>query len=266
MSRQTKTNQSFMHPYPPAMRTAEYICEEIKKNVKSLAAKELISLISKYKMTPLGRALVMSSPLADTTFRTLEVEGRIRAYSKWASLVAGGKIWDHKDYIRVNIQEGQIWACDSTTRLKFMYDIWSNIHYGFVGKFVGFTEWELVNGAGAAQVWDNTLKPLWDNMKSKSARELAKSVLETSPRELAKSVREGATKYVANRFVDIGDADILGGFDDAEDTQAIKVGFSLFNKFGKTTFALTPQNIINEIQSFYYKGKPMHVGKCEYHR
>lgn len=67
-------------------------------------------------------------------------------------------------------------------------------------------------------------------------------------------------------FVDIGDADILGGFDDAEDTQAIKVGFSLYNKFGKAAFALTSQDIINEILSFYYNDKPIHVAKCEYHR
>lgn len=36
-----------------------------------------------------------------------------------------------------------------------MYDIWSNIHYGFVGRFVGFTEFELINGAGYAQICDN---------------------------------------------------------------------------------------------------------------
>lgn len=64
----------FAHPYPPVMNTANYICEEIKKNVKSSFANELIFLTSKYskiqtsqkqtldKMTPLGRALVLSGP------------------------------------------------------------------------------------------------------------------------------------------------------------------------------------------------------------
>lgn len=38
----------FDHPYPPVMDTANYICEEIKKNVKSSFADELIFLTSKY--------------------------------------------------------------------------------------------------------------------------------------------------------------------------------------------------------------------------
>ncbi|WP_449018615.1 polymorphic toxin type 44 domain-containing protein [Prevotella sp.] len=37
----------------------------------------------------------------------------------------------------------------------FFYDLWSNIHYGFIGKAVGFTEWELTAGAGAVQLKDN---------------------------------------------------------------------------------------------------------------
>lgn len=240
----------FAHPYPPVMDTANYICKEIKKNVKSSFADELIFLTSKYskiqasqkqaldKMTPSGRALVLSSPsyspLAGKVFD--KVDGRIKAYNKWKALVAGGMIWDHKPAI-LSMQHSQKWACDSTTELKFMYDIWSNIHYGFVGRFVGFTEFELINGAGYAQICENN-KSLW----------------------------KWTMTYVANRFVDIGDADILGGFDDAEDAQSIKVGFSLYNRFGEIPFALTPQDIINEILSFYYNDKPIHVIKCEYHR
>lgn len=134
------------------------------------------------------------------------------------------------------MQNSMEWACDSTTELKFMYDIWSNIHYGFVGRYVGFTEFELINGAGYAQLGDNN-----------------------------RSVGQWLEQYAKNRFVDFGDADILGGFDDAEDTQAIKIGFSLFNKFGCAPELLKPQDIINEIMVFYNNNKPLHVEKCEYH-
>lgn len=113
---------------------------------------------------------------------------------------------------------------------------WSNIHYGFVGRFVGFTEFELVNGAGYAQLGDNKRPTVqWIN------------------------------QYVKNRLVDFGDADILGGFDDAEDTQAIKIGFSLYNKFGQAPHVMKPCDIINEIMFFYHNNKPLHVEKCEYH-
>lgn len=70
----SKTLQSpFAHPYSSVMDIANYICEEIKKNVKSLFANELIFLMSKHykrqtnqkqapnKMMPLGRALVLSN-------------------------------------------------------------------------------------------------------------------------------------------------------------------------------------------------------------
>lgn len=248
-SRKTLGYSALAHPYPPVINTATYICDEIKTNVKSVFAKELISLISNYnrmqtiqkqaldKMTPLGKILIMSSPSYCPVANKVadKLSGRIKAYSKWKNLVSRGKIWDHKPMIlqRQNFLE---WACDSTTELKFMYDIWSNIHYGFVGRYVGFTEYELVNGAGYAQIGDNT-----------------------------RSTGQWLKQYARNRFVDFGDADILGGFDDAEDTQAIKIGFSLFNKFGRAPELMKPQDIINEIMFFYKNNKPLHIKKCEFH-
>lgn len=240
---------SHNHPYPPVMETATYICNEIKTNVKSVFAKELIYLLSHFdqaqnaqkqaldKMTPLGKVLIMSGPAYSPVVNKAadKISGRIKAYSKWKGLVAKDKIWDHKRMI-LQKQNSLKWACDNKTELKFMYDIWSNIHYGFVGRYVGFTEFELVNGAGFAQLGDNN-RPIGQWLK----------------------------QYVKNRLVDFGDADILGGFDDAEDTQAIKIGFSLFKKFGRAPELLKPQDIINEIMLFYHNHKPLHVEKCEFH-
>lgn len=244
------SHPAFEHPYPPVMNTARYICEEIKKNVKSSYVNELISLITHYnkaqrtqkqaldRMTPIGKALIISSSTYSPTASIIsdKIEGRIRAYSKWRNLVAKGKPWDHKQEIREKIQGQEDWACDNTTGLKFMYDIWSNIHYGFVGRYVGFTEFELINGAGMAQINDNS-RTTWQWIK----------------------------QYSRNRFITFGDADILGGLDDAEDTQAIKIGFSLFHKFGPMPNLLTSQDIINEILIFYRNHKPLNVEKCEYH-
>lgn len=247
--KQATGNSIPVHPYPSVWDTVNYICEEIKRNVKSPEVRELIFLLKHYnraqssqkqafkKLTPFGQAAVSalnpSSSLANAASDKLE--GRIQAYKKWKGLVAKGKIWDHKRKIK-EIQ-GNDWACDSTTQLKFMYDIWSNLHYGFIGRYVGFTEFELVNGAGFAQLGDNT-----------------------------KSVGEWTKQYISNRFVDFGDADILGGFDDAEDTQAIKVGFSLFNKFGAIPSVMTSRHIMDELYLFYRNNKPLHIEKCEYHQ
>ena len=35
---------------------------------------------------------------------------------------------------------------------NYYHDIWSNIHYGYVGTAAGFTESELLDGAGLKQI------------------------------------------------------------------------------------------------------------------
>lgn len=37
----------------------------------------------------------------------------------------------------------------------YFYDIWSNIHYGYVGVALGFSAAEMINGAGLAQALDD---------------------------------------------------------------------------------------------------------------
>ena len=247
--RQPKANGFLHHPYPPVINTASYICEEIKRNVNTIEAKELIHLLNHYnkaqtsqkqvlkKMTLWGRAAVSTFVPIYITANTVsdKISGRIQAYQKWKGLVAAKKRWDHKEKIKK--LKGSDWACDSNTQLKFMYDIWSNVHYGFVGRYVGFTACELINGAGFAQLGDNN-----------------------------RSFSTWTKQYISNRFVDFGDADIIGAFDDAEDTQAIKVGISLFNKFGSMPTALTPQLILDELYFFYRNNKPLHIKTCEYHK
>lgn len=94
----------------------------------------------------------------------------------------------------------------------FFYDLWSNIHYGFIGKAVGFTEWELTAGAGAVQLKDNN-----------------------------RSWGAWASQYLKNRIKELGDADFLAAFDDASDNEAIKIGFRLYDRYGGTPSFLTAQ-------------------------
>jgi hypothetical protein len=57
--------------------------------------------------------------------------------------------WDHKQPIRLNYG---MFSYDSMTKRLFFYDIWSNIHYGYVGLAAGFSENELTTGAKAANL------------------------------------------------------------------------------------------------------------------
>ena len=35
--------------------------------------------------------------------------------------------------------------------IDIFYDTWSNIHFGFIGTYVGYSQEKLLNGAGEAQ-------------------------------------------------------------------------------------------------------------------
>ena len=81
-----------------------------------------------------------------------------------------------------------------------------------------------------------------------------------------KSSSEWGQQYLKNRLVDIGDADILGAFDDAEDAQAVKVGYSLYEKYGHVPQTLKPRDILHELYIFLQNHKPLAIEKCKIRR
>jgi len=121
-----------------------------------------------------------------------EITGSAAAMALWYDKVAGGHVWDHKGRLKTNNR----WVADGA--LSYNFDMWSNIHYGFVGRAVGFSAWTLKSGAGAVQVTARTVPPgYWDR-----------------------------------RFNKIGDADVLSAFDDPADQAAIILGMDLFDGKG----------------------------------
>lgn len=44
---------------------------------------------------------------------------------------------------------------------QYYYDIWSNIHYGYVGAAAGFSESVLLDGAGLEQIGSDLLRQRW---------------------------------------------------------------------------------------------------------
>jgi hypothetical protein len=64
----------------------------------------------------------------------------------------GCGIWDHKPYIRGKWGVAQLidfTPLGKAEQVNFYYDIWSNIHYGYVGRAAAFTEKELLDWAAA---------------------------------------------------------------------------------------------------------------------
>jgi len=132
-------NSSSISAYPSVEVPAAFICDEIKRNVKSDSVRELRKL---------NGGMNSKRGIIDIT------QQKKKAYLKFAGFVNYGGDWDHKSDI-LELQDRQHWACDHRMKRKFRYDIWSNIHYGFIGRYAGFTEFELTSGAGVAQVMGN---------------------------------------------------------------------------------------------------------------
>lgn len=78
------------------------------------------------------------------------------AYGAWAWLVRENGDWDHKKDIRETFTPADPLAKEQHYHhyngFLYFYDIWSNIHYGYVGMACGFTESELLDGAGLEQI------------------------------------------------------------------------------------------------------------------
>ena len=98
--------------------------------------------------------------------------GRAVAYAVWTSQVMDAKIkeyagplapylanWDHKPIFsnkELSLEAGldpQAWIRAGDKRYRF--DTWSNVHYGYVGGATGFSESELIDGAGIEQMGTN---------------------------------------------------------------------------------------------------------------
>ncbi|MEO0443635.1 MAG: polymorphic toxin type 44 domain-containing protein [Pseudomonadota bacterium] len=112
----------------------------------------------------------------------------------WKSMVGNRRPWDHKPFIKKTYGE---WSRDSDTNTQFNFDIWSNIHYGYVGRSVGFSAWTLKAGAGYAQKMAGTNPP----------------------------------GYWMRRIDSLGDADFLAAFDDPKDQAAIVIGINLWDQY-----------------------------------
>jgi len=90
-----------------------------------------------------------------------QIPYRALAMLLWALKVGSKSEWDHKDTIKARFpsratgrhQSGHLYG-DYT----YSVEIWSNIHYGYVGMAAGFSESVLIKGAGVAHTWEELKK------------------------------------------------------------------------------------------------------------
>lgn len=86
---------------------------------------------------------------------------KLAAFMVWGNLVRQNGPWDHKPIIArlftpaVDSGEQHYHRYDDYV---YYYDVWSNVHYGYVGRACGFSESELLDGAGLEQIASDLLR------------------------------------------------------------------------------------------------------------
>jgi len=79
---------------------------------------------------------------AQAVHSVLSIRETMLARTAWASLVRTGGKWDHKPILEKKLElktPPDYWfPIRDDNEHEWSYDIWSNIHYGFVGRSIGF--------------------------------------------------------------------------------------------------------------------------------
>ncbi|MGB9873197.1 MAG: RHS repeat-associated core domain-containing protein, partial [Anaerolineae bacterium] len=140
----------------PAPGAIAYIHKEMVRNAQSGVAQTIAvaNALSRYG----GIDGVAAKMLAWSIWTSQVMDARIKDYVGPLAPLLGN--WDHKPILYPKdphqpspVPEIKKHRGYSTvgSRLYF-YDIWSNIHYGYVGRASGFSQPELTGGAGVEQI------------------------------------------------------------------------------------------------------------------
>jgi len=154
----------------------------------------------------------------------------------WTERVGQGRKWDHKVPL-AEMYNGVVYHKQGD--YDYFYDIWSNIHYGYVGRAGGLSESVLLDGAGAEQIVSDTLRKAGEVLqKPKEERKLP------GP----------------NRSADI---DGLRAWDDAPDRTSISIGIKLFRQHPNG--GITAKMVMSEVLAVAPEawGKGIREHKCK---
>ncbi|CAG7624851.1 RHS repeat protein [Actinacidiphila bryophytorum] len=113
-----------------------FIFGEMMRNVNSPVVKS-IRAVNSTTLDVFG--VPLGSPQSGWPFTTAG------AAATWAAMVRPGGPWDHKGVLQ-QIAGGKLWSQVPGKELEVFYDIWSNIHYGYVGRSAKFSRLELKYG------------------------------------------------------------------------------------------------------------------------
>jgi hypothetical protein len=150
---------------------AKYMASEMTRNPRSPVALRILALNTSGEkcasdMYQAAARSWQASP--DPTYCVSKsVVNQLQAMKLWYDQVRYDGPWDHKPEIkrrpefhsRTGSPEFHIFG-----NTAYNFDVWSNVHYGYVGLAVGFDRSLLLDGAGVAQLThDLKQTPPWPN-------------------------------------------------------------------------------------------------------
>lgn len=144
---------------------AEYMVAEMNRNPHSEQGKKMAEAnafdpVKEMKNWQAAPWYARLGPMPD--YFAMKNGMRAAAYYIWAERVGPGRPWDHKPILSARLRRQRIFRIgwQRYGNNDYFYDIWSNIHYGFVGVACGFSADELLGGAGLAQAASDITRDL----------------------------------------------------------------------------------------------------------
>lgn len=141
-------------------KLAGYIADEMNRNIQSPEVRKMKALNAYDPDAEFEKAPAYPRP-ERADFHMAAAMKKTQALAIWTERVGQDRPWDHKPKIRqlfggVRHKQGQY---------DYFYDIWSNIHYGYVGLAGGLSESFLFDGAGAEQIVSDSVRKVFDREK-----------------------------------------------------------------------------------------------------
>lgn len=143
---------------------AGYMAGEMNANAHGIEARKMKRLnedsaarcIEDFTKLPIWRQL-LGVGITPEQCIDMQMSNHLAALLLWTAKVHQGGDWDHKPKIAKRFhprvagpQPEQHWHLYGLT--LYFYEVWSNLHYGYVGRAAGFSESSLLDGAGLEQI------------------------------------------------------------------------------------------------------------------
>jgi hypothetical protein len=151
--------ESDLCDHPDQMEAlANYIAGEMNRNIHDPAVLEMKRLIE-YDLEIAAQQFAALPLLARMggrpNFGDIAIAKKAAAAVIWTKKVGQNQEWDHKPKLK-KLFNDTFWHKQG--KYMYFYDIWSNIHYGYVGVIGGLSESVLLDGAGAEQILSDSAR------------------------------------------------------------------------------------------------------------